>query len=164
MIFEDGSAGWEACPFHEEYQDLYVAAMQRLARAPGVEEIQLNDEAHLTDWGSHYGCYCPTCTTLFRAETGQEPPREIDWQSPLWRRWIRWRLENWLRVMREIAEAVREANPRVRLSSQFDPSVCLRAGAPGSPASTSPALDDVMDLLRVTLPHVSPAQLSPHVT
>lgn len=165
MIFEDGSAGWEACPFHKEYQDLYVAAMQRLARAPGVEEIQLNDEAHLTDWGSHYGCYCPTCTALFRAETGQEPPREIDWQSPLWRRWIRWRLENWLRVMREIAEAVREANPRVRLSSQFDPSVCLRGWSPWFSGVDIAGLADVMDLLRVDPYHTfHPHNFRPDVT
>ena len=165
MVFEDGSCGWEACPFHEEYRDLYIAAMQRIARAPGVEEIQLNDEAHLTDWGSHYGCYCETCTRLFRDATGHEPPREIDWSSDLWRAWIRWRLENWVRVMREIAEAVRQANPQVLLSSQFDPSVCLRGWSPWFSGVDIAALAEVMDLLRVDPYHTfHPHDFRPDVT
>lgn len=165
MEFEDGSLGWEACPFHEEYRDLYIAAMQRVARAPGVEEIQLNDEAHLTDWGSHYGCYCETCTRLFREETGHEPPREMDWSSDLWRRWIRWRLENWVRVMREIAEGVRQANPHVLLSSQFDPAVCLRGWSPWYSAVDIAGLADVMDLLRVDPYHTfHPHNFRPDVT
>ncbi len=165
MVFEDDSLGSEACPFHEEYRDLYIAAMQRVARAAGVEEIQLNDEAHLTDWGSHYGCYCPRCTELFRSESGVNPPHSVDWQSALWRRWVRWRLENWVRVMREIADAVRQANPRVLVSSQFDPSVCLRGWSPWFSGVDIAGLAEVMDLLRVDPYHTfHPHDFRPDVT
>jgi hypothetical protein len=149
MVFEDGSLGFEACPFHEEYLALYVEAMRRIAAIPAVQEIQLNDEAHLTDWGQHWGCYCARCSELFQGETGHEPPRVLDWASDLWRRWIRWRLDNWVRVHREMYDAIKQTRPEVLLSAQFDPAVCLRGWNPWFSGVDIAAMADVMDLLRV---------------
>lgn len=149
MVFEDGSVGWEACPFHEDYQALYVEAMRKVAQIPSVQEIQLNDEAHLTDWGQHWGCYCERCIAQFRSEAGHEPPRVLDWESDLWRRWIQWRFDNWVRVHREIYDAVKQVRPSVLLSTQFDPAVCLRGWNPWFSGVDIAAMAGVMDLLRV---------------
>ena len=44
-------------------------------------------------------CFCENCRRRFRARTGQEIPREKDWNDPLWRQWIQWnydrRIELW---------------------------------------------------------------------
>jgi len=154
MVFNDGSAGWEACPFHNDYKALYIEAMRKVAAIPAVEEIQLNDEAHLTDWGDHWACYCDTCARLFEEETGHEPPREMDWDDEIWRRWIKWRFENWVRVHCEIRDAIKATNPDVLLSLQFDPSVCLRGWSPWFSGVDIASLADELDLLRVDPYHV----------
>jgi hypothetical protein len=47
----------------------------------------------------HQPCYCRHCEQRFRARTGEALPRGVDWESPLYREWIRWnydrRLEIW---------------------------------------------------------------------
>ncbi len=149
MVFNDGKPGWEACPFHEDYKALYIEAMRKVAAIPAVEEIQLNDEAHLTDWGDRWACYCDTCVQLFEAETGQEPPKDKDWDNELWRRWIKWRFENWVRVHAEIRDAIKESRSDVQLSLQFDPSVCLRGWTPWFSGVDVASLADELDLLRV---------------
>ena len=134
--------------------------MQRIARAPGSRN-QLNDEAHLTDWGSHYGCYCGNVYPPLsrrdrpRAAAGdrlvERPVAGVD----------RWRLEELGARDAQIAEAVRQANPQVLLSSQFDPQSACGAGALVLGVDIA-ALAEVMDLpARGPLPHVSPARLSP---
>jgi hypothetical protein len=44
-------------------------------------------------------CYCANCKTKFRAYGGGELPAKHDWESPVYRQWIRWnydrRLEIW---------------------------------------------------------------------
>ncbi len=44
-------------------------------------------------------CYCRNCSSKFRAATGEELPAGADWDSPVYREWIRWnynrRLEVW---------------------------------------------------------------------
>ncbi|MEX1239037.1 MAG: Tat pathway signal protein, partial [Cyclobacteriaceae bacterium] len=44
-------------------------------------------------------CYCENCKKSFRQKTGEEIPREKNWDDPVYRQWIRWnydrRLEIW---------------------------------------------------------------------
>lgn len=44
-------------------------------------------------------CYCENCQKKFREKTGSDIPRKKDWDSPVYRQWIRWnydrRLELW---------------------------------------------------------------------
>lgn len=49
--------------------------------------------------GRKHICHCPHCRRKFAAETGRDLPQAVDWEDPLYRRWIRWsyrcRTENW---------------------------------------------------------------------
>ena len=44
-------------------------------------------------------CYCDNCVEAFRAGVGNALPQAVDWDDPVYRRWIRWnvacRLRNW---------------------------------------------------------------------
>lgn len=44
-------------------------------------------------------CYCPSCRKKFMADCGMELPAAVDWNDPIYRRWIQWsidcRMENW---------------------------------------------------------------------
>lgn len=42
-------------------------------------------------WGANYDlCYCVTCQAMFRAKTGRELPRRIDWDDSNYRSWVEW--------------------------------------------------------------------------
>ena len=42
-------------------------------------------------WGHNYSlCYCKTCTTLFKGETGLALPAKKDWSDPVYRTWVDW--------------------------------------------------------------------------
>jgi len=47
----------------------------------------------------HQICYCGYCAKSFRDQTGHDLPRKVDWDSPVYRRWIEWsyqcRLDLW---------------------------------------------------------------------
>lgn len=47
-------------------------------------------------------CFCEHCMRKFRAETGDEIPRVIDWENPVWVRFQRCR-ERWLAEFAELA-------------------------------------------------------------
>ncbi len=38
-------------------------------------------------------CYCDNCERKFRAKSGQEIPRRVDWSDSLFRQWIMWNYE-----------------------------------------------------------------------
>jgi len=55
-------------------------------------------------------CYCEHCRKLFEERTGREPPEWGDWESPLWREFVKFRSETMVRFLRD----AREAAKRVR--------------------------------------------------
>ena len=70
-----------------------------------------------TNIGSHQGgreypgCCCEVCTRLLRDETGLKMPREVDFGSLDFRRWIRWRYEKTKEAVKYILGRIREAHP-----------------------------------------------------
>jgi hypothetical protein len=61
---------------------------------------------------SRPGCVCSFCEERFRKETGLELPTVVDWTSPAFKRWVRWRNERLLNVARFFQEQIREVNPK----------------------------------------------------
>jgi len=147
MRFNDGSYGSEACPFNEEFENLYIEAMKKVATCRNIFEIQLNDEAHLTNWRDKWGCYCEECVRKFREETGFEAPTVPDWNSKAWKKWIKWRLENWAKVHRVVREAIKCVNPSINVSVQFTPYVDLYPWNPWFSGVDLCAVADDMDML-----------------
>lgn len=47
-------------------------------------------------------CYCDNCKTRFKADTGLELPEAVDWDDPVYRRWVQWsytlRVQLWDRL------------------------------------------------------------------
>jgi len=147
MRFNDGSYGNEACPFNDEYKNLYLEALRKTAEIQNIFEIQLNDEAHLTNWRDKWACYCDSCKKKFREETGFEIPTVPDWNSEAWREWIKWRFRNWVRVHKEAREAIKSVNPEINVSVQLTPYVDFYPWNPWFSGVDLIALADEMDML-----------------
>lgn len=70
-----------------------------------------------TNIGSHQGgreypgCCCEVCTKLLRDETGLQMPREVDFGSLDFRRWILWRYEKTKQAVKYILGRIRAAYP-----------------------------------------------------
>lgn len=58
------------------------------------------------------GCVCDFCKEKFHADTGLELPTVVDWTSPAFKRWVRWRNDRLLAVARYFQEQIREVNPK----------------------------------------------------
>ena len=121
-----GTSNW-GCPFHPDFKERYLNYLRRLAAVPGVEEIQVNDEAALT-----LGCYCSVCRAAYQREIGGDMPlllvTEADagrWKDPGWRRFLRWRLDRWSAVHGEMKTAIASVNPDIQAVFQSSPSVDL---------------------------------------
>lgn len=63
-------------------------------------------------------CYCPNCQRKFRALTGSPLPPKHDWESPVYRKWIRWNYDRRLEIW--------DLNNRV--TKQFGGDACLWIG------------------------------------
>ena len=53
-------------------------------------------------------CYCPHCTERFRREDGAEPPRIIDWDDPVWRKFQAARQRWMMDFSTAVTKAIRE--------------------------------------------------------
>ena len=60
-----------------------------------------NNQGKFAAWDTG-PCYCDTCRTLFREDSGGDIPLEENWSDPLWRRYNEWRYERitaWVKRM-----------------------------------------------------------------
>ncbi len=121
-----GVSNW-GCPFNPEFKRRYLEFLRELAAVPGVEEIQLNDEAELG-----VGCYCAVCRAAYGREIGGEIPLLLvtaadagRWRDPAWRRFLKWRLERWNAVHGEMSLAIKQVNPEIQAVFQSGPGVDL---------------------------------------
>jgi uncharacterized lipoprotein YddW (UPF0748 family) len=81
-------------PAHPEVQQRFLGLVGEIVQRCGVDGIQLDD--HFA-WPIELG-YDATTVSLYRAQTGQDPPAEIT--DRFWMRWRRQRLTDLLRLLR----------------------------------------------------------------
>lgn len=59
--------------------------------------------------GMNMICYCDNCRERFRRECGSELPEKVDWEDPIYRKWVKWgysvRVKNWKHFNKVTAEA-----------------------------------------------------------
>ncbi len=77
-------------------------------------------------------CGCASCQARFRADTGQELPQALDWQDPVFRRWVAWRYEVYSGFYARLAREVRAAHPGavVLVNNYHRPEHTWRTGLP----------------------------------
>jgi hypothetical protein len=64
-------------------------------------------------------CYCGSCRRLFREKYGAELPEKEDWDDPLYRKFVQFRLDSNFTFVKETCDAVKAVNPALTTSVQY---------------------------------------------
>jgi len=116
----EGSWGKILC-LNSAYKEHLIAMLTRLIETHDIDGFFLD----MTFFHAN-PCYCESCTALFRAKYGAAPPREEDWDDPLYRAFVQFRLDTNHLFVRDICQAIKRANPDISLGVQHQ---VLRGGA-----------------------------------
>jgi hypothetical protein len=117
---DEGSWGKILC-LNSPYKDHLIAMLTRLIETHDIDGIFLD----MTFFHSN-PCHCESCTRLFRDRHGAPPPQEEDWEDPLYRSFVQFRLDTNHLFVRDICRAAKQANPDISLGVQHQ---VLRGGA-----------------------------------
>jgi dienelactone hydrolase len=117
------------CPNNPGYQDAYLSHLKALCEA-GVDGIMADDVEFCLN---PYDCSCEHCRKEFKLRSGIELPSVDDktfwmnWDSPGFRQWIRFRQESVGRHYARIKDLMRSINPDSKLMAcQSEPTgLCL---------------------------------------
>lgn len=66
-------------------------------------------------------CTCDSCRAKYRAETGEEIPEVIDWRTPAWVRFQRWRERSMAEFGAMLTAHVKSIRPDLTVTHQFSP-------------------------------------------
>jgi hypothetical protein len=91
---------WWSCPNNDEYRAFVLAQVGEII-AYDVDGI-FND---MTFWPGL--CVCASCRTKYREESGREIPQKIDWRSPDWIAFQRFRERSMAAFAQEITASIK---------------------------------------------------------
>ena len=135
------------CPFNPAFLDRYLDFLARIARAPNMTDVLLNDESSLGADADRMGCYCHVCQKAWHEEFGGEIPRPPFKGREEKSRFVHWRWRRWNQVHGRMKEALNRHHP-VRAVFQSSPNSCLLGRNPWVTAvdlaSMVEAIDGVM--------------------
>jgi hypothetical protein len=108
--FCEVSEHYVTCPNAGYYRERIPAVVREMLERYGADGIW-NNQGKFAAWDTG-PCYCDTCQSLFKAESGHTIPDE-NWADPVWRQYNEWRyrrIADWVALMhREIHDAKDDA-------------------------------------------------------
>lgn len=107
----DGRYG--VCCMNSPYRDYFLAMVKELCESYPIDGLWVDMVGF---WRS--ACHCGSCREAFRKESGLEIPEKVDWESPAWRRYVRFKEESMVRYGRDIAHTAKAARPGISVSIQ----------------------------------------------
>ncbi len=106
--FCEVSEHYVTCPNGAYYHERMPQVVHEILTQYGADGIW-NNQGKFAAWDTG-PCYCGTCRTLFREDSGNEIPADEDWSNPVWRRFNQWRYERitaWVKRMHEAVHAAK---------------------------------------------------------
>ena len=101
------------CPNSPGYREFALAQIEELFSSYECDGVFFD----MTFW--LHVCCCHNCVSRYREETGGDPPRAVDWSSPEWIAFQRWR-EGCIDEFARITTAkVRQVRPQMTVTHQF---------------------------------------------
>ncbi|MGE0034282.1 MAG: alpha-amylase family protein [Xanthobacteraceae bacterium] len=126
---------------HSGYVDVFLDRIKRIA-ATGLDGIWL-DVPLYSEMGASWPDAGPQAAAKFLADTGMQVPRAVDWNDPVWRRWIAWRyreITNFLLRVRDAARSVSSGISIVVETVTLDYGLATLVGLDGSLLKDAPGI------------------------
>ena len=95
LFFGDYGGVWLFCPNNPGFRGAFFDTLLAFAKDTGVDGWMIDEVEFLPDW---FSCGCSHCRTAFGRDTGNQLPNDPDsptwgdFDDPVWRAWIAWRM------------------------------------------------------------------------
>jgi hypothetical protein len=93
-----------------------IALVKKIA-SDGADGIWLDVPRFVMWWarsGPHWASFDGFSLEKFKAETGFDAPRKVNWEDPAWRAWVRWRQDTMAEFVSALREAAQSVSPKLR--------------------------------------------------
>ena len=112
--FADYGGVWLFCLNNPDFREAFATALLDFTRATGVDGWMIDETEFLPDW---FSCGCDHCRALFRRDTGFDLPTDpqspvwANFDDPIWRAWISWRMTCTAGFFADVRGATRSGIP-----------------------------------------------------
>jgi hypothetical protein len=107
--FCEVSEHYVTCPNAAYYHERIPEVVREMLTRYDADGIW-NNQGKFAAWDTG-PCYCDTCRTLFRADSGSDIPADEDWSNPVWRRFNQWRYERITAWVKRMHTEIHDAKP-----------------------------------------------------
>jgi hypothetical protein len=107
--FCEVSEHYVTCPNAGYYRERMVEVVREILQRYDADGIW-NNQGKFAAWETGL-CYCNTCQSMFKAESGHAIPQKENWDDPLWRQYNEWRyrrIADWVALMHREIHAVKK--------------------------------------------------------
>lgn len=98
------------CPNAGYYRDRMAEVVREMLTVYDVDGIW-NNQGKFAAWDTD-GCFCDTCKSTFKADSGFELPLEEDWNAPAWRAFNEWRYHRIAAWVAHMHREIHRARPQ----------------------------------------------------
>lgn len=135
----DTESAWMS--IHSGYVEVFLDRIRRIA-ATGLDGIWL-DVPLFSELGAAWPDAGPAAAAKFLADTGMQVPRAVDWNDPVWRRWIAWRYREMADFLLRVRDAARSVSGGISIVVEtvtLDYGLATLVGLDGSLLKDTPGI------------------------
>ncbi|MHB0998601.1 MAG: alpha-amylase family protein [Armatimonadota bacterium] len=102
-----------ACCINSGYGDALINFSNEAIEKFGLDGIWFDGSAWTQIWDRPvpYSCVCDSCAKLFKKQTGLDLPKKVDWDDPVFRKWVAWRYDTFSAYIGKLAAGIRKKHP-----------------------------------------------------
>ena len=113
------------CPNDPEIRKIWYKKVVEIAKT-GVDGVWWDVPFFINsfgdNWDENWTCYCDDCQNSFKKFSGSGIPSQVNWNNPLWRRFIDWRFFSTANFIKECKRRAKTINPNfVIINESWDP-------------------------------------------
>lgn len=116
---EQQNPDWDNMCHNSPYREYNLALLRELTANYDIRAYWLDR----LDWGGvlpeKFSCVCPYCDAKFASEVGAPLPSNVDWNDPIWQKFVLWRSQCISTYAAEIRQTVKAIKPEVVLSLNY---------------------------------------------
>ena len=107
----DGRYG--VCCFNSAYREYFLSLVEEMCSTYPIEGLWVDMVGFF-----RFSCHCAGCREKYREQTGMEIPDVMDWESPVWKKYVKFRGDTMVQYANDIIKTAQKAKPGITVSIQ----------------------------------------------